>query len=310
VLAKLRPVYEGGVQTGGNSAALVDAAAASIVVSGSYARAQGKKPLARLVAAAAIGVPPEIMGIGPAPAIRLLLERTGLAAAPLRALAPADVSVLVRLLAPLTGRALYSKAGGLVVMAQMAIRYLAELGPEIVLPPLAVRLVDGLQAVTATHQTPMALSCLALLAPSMLDVAMCPQHALLMTTQRSPQSPLPSAVPSAAALRAHASGPRVMLEALQLALPGIDVNDLDKTAATLRLLHQVLLFVPLTGPRWASAAPLAMRASRRAVSASSAVRVGSVYTRLPGGFTTGGLRRSWPARRSSTLSTASASECK
>ena len=78
VLAKLRPVYEGGVQTGGNSAALVDAAAASIVASGSYARAQGKKPLARLVAAAAIGVPPEIMGIGPAPAIRLLLERTGL----------------------------------------------------------------------------------------------------------------------------------------------------------------------------------------------------------------------------------------
>jgi hypothetical protein len=197
---------------------------------------------------------------------RVLLERTGLAAAPLRALAPADVSVLVRLLAPLTGRALYSKAGGLVVMAQMAIRYLAELGPEIVLPPLAVRLVDGLQAVTATHQTPMALSCLALLAPSMLDVAMCPQHALLMTTQRSPQSPLPSAVPSAAALRAHASGPRVMLEALQLALPGIDVNDLDKTAATLRLLHQVLLFVPLTGPRWASAAPLA--SSTRAVSSA------------------------------------------
>ncbi len=78
VLAKLRPVYEGGVQTGGNSAALVDAAAASIVASGSYARAQGKKPLARLVAAGAIGVPPEIMGIGPAPAIRLLLERTGL----------------------------------------------------------------------------------------------------------------------------------------------------------------------------------------------------------------------------------------
>jgi acetyl-CoA C-acetyltransferase len=78
VLAKLRPVYEGGVQTGGNSAALVDAAAASIVASGSYARAQGQTPLARVVAVAAVGVPPEIMGIGPAPAIRLLLERTGL----------------------------------------------------------------------------------------------------------------------------------------------------------------------------------------------------------------------------------------
>jgi acetyl-CoA C-acetyltransferase len=78
VLAKLRPVYAGGVQTGGNSSALVDAAAACVVTSGTYAKAQGKKPLARVVAAAAVGVPPEIMGIGPAPAIRLLLERTGL----------------------------------------------------------------------------------------------------------------------------------------------------------------------------------------------------------------------------------------
>ena len=78
VLAKLRPVYEGGVQTGGNSAALVDAAAASVVTSGAYAKAQGKKPLARIVAAAAVGVPPEIMGIGPAPAIKLLLSRCGL----------------------------------------------------------------------------------------------------------------------------------------------------------------------------------------------------------------------------------------
>ena len=78
VLAKLRPVYEGGVQTGGNSSALVDAAAACIVTSGAYAKANGKQPLARVVAAAVVGVPPEIMGIGPAPAIRLLLERSGL----------------------------------------------------------------------------------------------------------------------------------------------------------------------------------------------------------------------------------------
>ena len=78
VLAKLKPVYEGGVQTGGNSSALVDAAAACVVSSGSYARAAGKKPLARVMAAAVVGVPPEIMGIGPAPAIRLLLERSGL----------------------------------------------------------------------------------------------------------------------------------------------------------------------------------------------------------------------------------------
>jgi len=78
VLAKLRPVYEGGVQTGGNSAALVDAAAAAVVASGDYVKAEGKKPLARVVAAAVVGVPPEIMGIGPAPAIKLLLERAGL----------------------------------------------------------------------------------------------------------------------------------------------------------------------------------------------------------------------------------------
>ncbi len=78
VLAKLRPVYEGGVQTGGNSAALVDAAAAAVVASGAYVKAQGKQALARVVAASVVGVPPEIMGIGPAPAIQLLLARTGL----------------------------------------------------------------------------------------------------------------------------------------------------------------------------------------------------------------------------------------
>lgn len=78
VLAKLRPVFDGGVQTGGNSSALVDAAAAAVVASGAYVKAEGRKPLARVVAAAAVGVPPEIMGIGPAPAIRLLLQRAGL----------------------------------------------------------------------------------------------------------------------------------------------------------------------------------------------------------------------------------------
>jgi acetyl-CoA C-acetyltransferase len=78
VLAQLRSVYPGGVQTGGNSSALVDAAAAAIVASGAYATAGGHQRLGRIVAAAVVGVPPEIMGIGPAPAIRLLLERTGL----------------------------------------------------------------------------------------------------------------------------------------------------------------------------------------------------------------------------------------
>ena len=78
VLAKLRAVHEGGVQTGGNSSALVDAAAACVVTSGAYARERGLQAMARVAAASVVGVPPEIMGIGPAPAIALLLERTGL----------------------------------------------------------------------------------------------------------------------------------------------------------------------------------------------------------------------------------------
>jgi acetyl-CoA C-acetyltransferase len=82
VLAGLRTVFKGGVQTGGNSSALTDAAAAALVANAEatakWRAATGKKPLARLAAAAVVGVPPEIMGIGPAPAIRLLLGRAGL----------------------------------------------------------------------------------------------------------------------------------------------------------------------------------------------------------------------------------------
>jgi len=77
VLANLRSVFPGGVQTGGNSAALTDAAAAALVANGAAMRAWGRTPLARVVAVAVVGVAPEIMGIGPAPAIRLLLERSG-----------------------------------------------------------------------------------------------------------------------------------------------------------------------------------------------------------------------------------------
>ena len=81
VLARLRSVYADGVQTAGNSSALTDAAAAALVASGAVARAWGRQPLARLAAAAVVGVPPQIMGIGPAPAIRLLLQRSSLALA-------------------------------------------------------------------------------------------------------------------------------------------------------------------------------------------------------------------------------------
>ena len=78
VLAKLRTVFPGGVQTGGNSSALTDAAAAALVGDAAALQAFGRAPLARIAAAAVVGVPPEIMGIGPAPAIRLLLARSGL----------------------------------------------------------------------------------------------------------------------------------------------------------------------------------------------------------------------------------------
>jgi acetyl-CoA C-acetyltransferase len=75
-LAKIRPAF-GGVQTGGNSSAVVDGAAAAVVGSANHADQHGS-PLGRLVAAATVGVPPHIMGIGPAPAIRALLDETGL----------------------------------------------------------------------------------------------------------------------------------------------------------------------------------------------------------------------------------------
>jgi len=76
-LAKIRPAF-GGVQTGGNSSAIVDGAAAALAASGDYVEKHGKAPLGRLVAGASVGVPPEIMGIGPVPAIQAVVEKAGL----------------------------------------------------------------------------------------------------------------------------------------------------------------------------------------------------------------------------------------
>ena len=66
------------MQTGGNSSAIVDGAAAALVGSGAHAKSRGVQPLARVVAAATVGVPPEVMAIAPAPAIRKLLDGAGL----------------------------------------------------------------------------------------------------------------------------------------------------------------------------------------------------------------------------------------
>jgi acetyl-CoA C-acetyltransferase len=74
-LAAIRPAF-GGVQTGGNSSAIVDGAAAAFVASSDYAK---RRPaLARILAGATVGVRPDIMGIGPVPAIKAVLERAGL----------------------------------------------------------------------------------------------------------------------------------------------------------------------------------------------------------------------------------------
>ena len=76
-LAAIRPAF-GGVQTGGNSSAIVDGAAAALVASSDYIRTAGKVALARVLAGATVGVPPDVMGIGPVPAIKAVLERADL----------------------------------------------------------------------------------------------------------------------------------------------------------------------------------------------------------------------------------------
>ena len=81
-LAKLRSVFrEGGSVTAGNSAGITDGAAAMILMSESRARAEGREPLARIAGMSWAGVPPEIMGIGPVPATKKVLEKTGLSLA-------------------------------------------------------------------------------------------------------------------------------------------------------------------------------------------------------------------------------------
>lgn len=78
-LGKLKPVFHAhGVVTAGNSSQMSDAAAASVVMSGERARALGLKPLARFVAFATAGCPPEEMGVGPVYAIPKALKIAGL----------------------------------------------------------------------------------------------------------------------------------------------------------------------------------------------------------------------------------------
>ena len=78
-LAKLKPLYEGGVVTAGNASGVNDGAAALIVASRSWGEKNGKKPIARILAAASAAVEPRIMGVGPAYAIPKALDRAKLA---------------------------------------------------------------------------------------------------------------------------------------------------------------------------------------------------------------------------------------
>jgi 3-oxoadipyl-CoA thiolase len=77
-LAALKPAFRGaGTVTAGNSSGINDGAAAVIVASEAKARELGVEPLGRFVGSAVAGVDPRVMGIGPIPAVRKLLERTG-----------------------------------------------------------------------------------------------------------------------------------------------------------------------------------------------------------------------------------------
>jgi acetyl-CoA acetyltransferase family protein len=77
-LAALKPAFrEGGTVTAGNASGINDGAAALVIASEEKARELGIEPLGRFVASAVAGVDPRVMGIGPVPAVRKLLDRAG-----------------------------------------------------------------------------------------------------------------------------------------------------------------------------------------------------------------------------------------
>ncbi|MCZ4346241.1 3-oxoadipyl-CoA thiolase [Devosia neptuniae] len=80
-LGKLRALFPGGSVTAGNASGVNDGAAALIIASEAAAKRHGLTPIARILGGAAAGVPPRIMGMGPAPASQKLLARLGLTAA-------------------------------------------------------------------------------------------------------------------------------------------------------------------------------------------------------------------------------------
>lgn len=77
-LAKMKSLYEGGVTTAGNASGVNDGAVALILASKEAGDKANVKPIARVIASAAAGVPPQIMGIGPVAASKKALARAGL----------------------------------------------------------------------------------------------------------------------------------------------------------------------------------------------------------------------------------------
>ena len=77
-LARLKPLFSGGSVTAGNASGVNDGAVALLVASEAAVERYGLTPMARVVSAVSVGVPPRTMGMGPEPATRALLERTGL----------------------------------------------------------------------------------------------------------------------------------------------------------------------------------------------------------------------------------------
>ena len=86
-MAKLRPVFKkDGTVTAANASGINDAGAAVVMTSSSFAEKNGLKPMARLVAYAHAGVDPQLMGLGPIPAVRRVFDKSGLK--------PADMDVI------------------------------------------------------------------------------------------------------------------------------------------------------------------------------------------------------------------------
>ena len=83
-LAALKPAFKKeGVVTAGNASGINDGAAAMVLTSAGLAKKQGLKPMARIVSYAFAGVAPEVMGLGPIPAVKKALEQAGLSVADL-----------------------------------------------------------------------------------------------------------------------------------------------------------------------------------------------------------------------------------